>query len=218
MTNRKTERNRFMDEFMFYYARKVRSGRKEIQEDRSYFTRLGSQYYDIASANLSPGEFKRFFDWLVQEEPYFVDEHRFKQRIGEWCSAYRERKAAERPPDEFMQYISLYALLAWKRALDAEPAKHEIYRRVEGLVATIESIPQARSQFTGLSDQECYAKFFRMLQQIGVSGEILATIESDYQTSRDDLSIARESGDVMHYYMGRKDPREIVGSTARRAE
>lgn len=205
-TMKKSDAKRFEEEFIFYFCRKRPNGKREFKEDTNYVQQLAAAYYQQAVGNVYPSDFKALFTWLSTEEPYFVDEHKFRHRVYEWSRRRKEIKADVEIDEEFLQYVLRYACLADMVHLkESRGVKDCPYRRISILCDNIDVRP-IKNSFLGKTKTECFQAFFNLLQDRGISAEVIERMEKEMREADDELTEARASGSVPNYYLKKMHP------------
>ena len=205
-TVKKSDAKRFEEEFIFYFCRKRPNGKREFKEDTGYVQQLAAAYYKQTIGNVYPSDFKGFFTWLATEEPYFTDEHKFRLRVYDWSRRRKDIKATEEIDEEFLQYVYRYTYLADLVHLREAPGIVDCpYRRISILCDNIDVRP-IKNSFLGKTKTECFQAFFNLLQDRGISAEVIERMEKEMREADDELAEARASGSVPNYYLKKMDP------------
>lgn len=203
---KKSDSKRFEEEFVFYFCRKRPNGKREFKEDTGYVKQLAAAYYQLASGNVYASDFKSFFTWLATEEPYFVDEHKFRLRVNDWSRRRKEIKAVEEIDPEFLQYVYRYACLADLVHLkESRGVKDCPYRRISILCDNIDVRP-IRNSFLGKTQTECFQIFFSLLHDRSIKPETIERMEKEMREADDELAEARAFGSVPNYYLKKMHP------------
>lgn len=203
---------------MDYFKRKYINAREAIAADKNFVSRLCDLWFGATKSSVAPTEYEEFFNWLAQDEPYFVDEYKLKQKITEWEKRKRQCVSVDQAPEGFLNYVEIYSLLAqdehWRVGLDEQKYP---YRKIMAITADILShkrdwcderhariIQKALyERFQGKSEGECFIEFFRLLAEYGITSEIIKKMENLMQERNDELAEAKASGNSAKYFWGK---------------
>lgn len=202
----KTDLKKFEEQFLFYFCRKKPNGKAEARDDPGYVKRLAAEYYKNASGNVYPSEYQRFFNWLATEEPYFVDEFKFKGRLYEWSRNRRKIKSQGEIDKDFLDYVDWYGILADHVHREKSSGNSDCpFRKLSILCNNINVIP-LKNIFIEKPYKDCLIKFFSIINDLGISADVITRMEKEMRLQQDDMNRARASGSVPNYYLKKMPP------------
>lgn len=161
---------------------------------------LTNLWYDTVASLVPSQDWARFFDWLAREEPYFVDDYKLNEKLQDWTRIQLQKHKTQGVPDSFMDYVSLYSVLANDEHIRRSPGSYTCpYYRIRvvcnGILSKHRDVqneetrhlisPSLYVRFIGLSESDCYAEFFRLLKEYRVNIEELDIMEGRLQQFKD---------------------------------
>lgn len=208
MSKKLNEQKVFEVAFKNYYRRKKPQGATDLRNDPGYVTEIAQDYYQAAIGTVYAKDFRAFFRWLAETEQFFADDYNFKLKVREWGATRVERKKEGKLPEEFERYVNLYGFLADLVHVKEAPGNCDcIYRKIDAICFNLPTLHEHRKGFLGLSEKECFRRFWEWLRQAGITPEHLERMEQEMRKFNDEVARARASGNAEEYYLRKLNPK-----------
>jgi len=187
---------RFMDEFEYYFLKKQINAREILKNEPQYIKRLSRDYQDVCFRFIKPHEYKAFFAWLAQTEPYFLDESKLEPKCAEWL----KRKPSEKRDDKLSDSMEMLLCEIWGAA---QLAKLPVYQKVSPIILWFDSAAKNRIQWKQKSEKDQQLHLWGWLRQV-LSIDEMSLIEVKLR------EFQNISESIKQLRIGGEDPAKIV--------